>query len=60
MVVQVPLMGSYSSADASVVALLPLPVRMGGGYYEDGAPPPGSRDLGSCVPPFFLSTGFTD
>ena len=36
------------------------PVRMGGGYYEDGAPPPGTRDVGSCEPPFFLSTGFSD
>jgi hypothetical protein len=35
-------------------------VRMGGGYYEDGAPPPGSRDVGNCAPPFFLSTGLTD
>ena len=36
------------------------PVRMGGGYYEDGRPPPGTRDVGSCAPPFFLSTGFSD
>jgi hypothetical protein len=36
------------------------PVRMGGGYYEDGQPPPGSRDIGGCEPPFFLSTGFSD
>jgi hypothetical protein len=35
-------------------------VRMGGGYYEDGAPPPGTRDVGACSPPYFLSTGFTD
>ncbi len=35
-------------------------VRMGGGYYEDGQPPPGTRDVGSCAPPFFLSTRFTD
>jgi hypothetical protein len=35
-------------------------VRMGGGYYEDGLPPPGTRDVGSCAPPFFLSTGFSD
>ena len=35
-------------------------VAMGGGYYEDGARPPGTRDVGSCTPPFFLSTGFTD
>ena len=35
-------------------------VRMGGGYYEDGRPPPGTRDVGSCAPPFFLSTGFSD
>jgi hypothetical protein len=36
------------------------PLRMGGGYYEDGEPPPGSRDIGNCSPPFFLSTGFSD
>jgi hypothetical protein len=36
------------------------PIRMGGGYYEDGAPPPGTRDVGTCAPPFFLSTGFSD
>jgi hypothetical protein len=36
------------------------PVRMGGGYDEDGDPPPGSRDIGDCEPPFFLSTGFSD
>lgn len=35
-------------------------VRMGGGYYEDGQPPPGTRDVGGCTAPFFLSTGFTD
>lgn len=35
-------------------------VRMGGGYYEDGRPPPEARDVGTCAPPFFLSTGFTD
>ena len=35
-------------------------VRMGGGYYEDGAPPPGTRDVGACSPPYFLSTGLTD
>jgi len=35
-------------------------VRMGGGYYEDGSPPPGARDIGTCAPPFFLSTGFSD
>jgi hypothetical protein len=35
-------------------------VRMGGGYYEDGRPPPVTRDVGTCAPPFFLSTGFTD
>jgi hypothetical protein len=33
---------------------------MGGGYYEDGQPPPESRDLGDCAPPFFLSTGLSD
>ena len=36
------------------------PVRMGGGYYEDGQPPPESRDVGDCAPPYFLSTGFSD
>lgn len=36
------------------------PVRMGGGYREDGQPPPGSRDIGGCAPPFFLTTGFGD
>ena len=36
------------------------PVQMGGGYYEDGQPPPGSRDIGECAPPFFLSTGISD
>ena len=35
-------------------------VRMGGGYYEDGRPPPETRDVGTCAPPYFLSTGFTD
>ena len=35
-------------------------VRMGGGYYEDGQPPPGARDVGSCAPPYFLSNGFAD
>jgi hypothetical protein len=35
-------------------------VRMGGGYYEDGRPPPGTRHVGACAPPYFLSTGFTD
>jgi hypothetical protein len=33
-------------------------VRMGGGFYEDGDPPPTTFDLGSCPPPYFLSTGF--
>jgi hypothetical protein len=33
-------------------------VTMGGGYYEDGQAPPGSRDLADCSPPYFLSTGF--
>lgn len=33
------------------------PVRMGGGYYESGEPPPGTRDLGDCPAPYFLSTG---
>jgi hypothetical protein len=32
-------------------------VRMGGGYYEAGEPPPGTRDLGGCPAPYFLSTG---
>ena len=36
------------------------PVQMGGEYYEDGQPPPGSRDIGECAPPFFLSTGLSD
>lgn len=36
------------------------PVQMGGGYYEDGQPPPGGRDIGDCAPPFFLSTGISD
>ena len=36
------------------------PVQMGGGYYEDGQPPPGSRYIGECAPPFFLSTGLSD
>ena len=35
-------------------------VQMGGGYYEDGEPPPGARNVGGCGPPYFLSTGFTD
>jgi hypothetical protein len=35
-------------------------VRMGGGYYEDGQPPAGSRDIGACAAPFFLSTGFAE
>jgi hypothetical protein len=35
-------------------------VRMGGGYYEDGRPPPETRDVGTCAPPYFLSTGFND
>jgi hypothetical protein len=35
-------------------------VRMGGGYYEDGQPPPGSRDISGCGPPYFLSTGLSD
>ncbi len=35
-------------------------VRMGGGYYEDGRPPPETRDVGTCAPPYFLSTGLTD
>jgi hypothetical protein len=35
------------------------PVRMGGGYYESGDPPPTSRAIDGCAPPYFLSTGFT-
>ncbi len=35
-------------------------IRMGGGYYEDGSPPPGARDVDDCSPPYFLSTGLTD
>jgi hypothetical protein len=36
------------------------PVRMGGGYYESGDPPPGARDLGDCPAPYFFSTGFVE
>lgn len=36
------------------------PVRMGGGFYEEGQPPPGSRHIGDCAPPFFLSTGLNN
>ncbi len=36
------------------------PIRMGGGWYEDGIPPPTSFDLGDCPAPFFLSTGIAD
>jgi hypothetical protein len=35
-------------------------VRMGGGWYEDGKPPPTTFDLGKCPPPYFLSTGLVD
>ncbi|HEX5579706.1 MAG TPA: hypothetical protein VFY43_08585 [Candidatus Limnocylindria bacterium] len=35
-------------------------VRMGGGWYEDGDPPPTSFAVEGCPPPFFLSTGFED
>lgn len=35
-------------------------IRMGGGYYEDGSPPPGARDVDDCSPPYFLSTGLTE
>lgn len=35
-------------------------IRMGGAYYEDGQPPPESRDIGTCAPPFFFSTGFSE
>jgi hypothetical protein len=35
-------------------------VRMGGGWYEDGNPPPTSFDIGSCPAPYFLTTGFID
>jgi hypothetical protein len=34
------------------------PVRMGGGWYESGDPPPTTFDLGACPAPYFLSTGF--
>ena len=36
------------------------PIRMGGGWYEDGSPPPTTFDLGDCPAPYFLSTGFVD
>jgi hypothetical protein len=35
-------------------------VRMGGGYYETGDPPPTTLTVGNCQPPYFLSTGFED
>jgi hypothetical protein len=35
-------------------------VRMGGGYYETGDPPPTTITVGNCPPPYFLSTGFED
>ncbi|HET6746067.1 MAG TPA: hypothetical protein VFH90_09510 [Candidatus Limnocylindria bacterium] len=35
-------------------------VRMGGGYYESGDPPPTTITVGNCPPPYFLSTGFAD
>jgi hypothetical protein len=35
-------------------------VRMGGGYYESGDPPPTTLTVGNCPPPYFLSTGFAD
>jgi hypothetical protein len=34
-----------------------LSIRMGGGWYESGSPPPTSFDIGNCPPPYFLSTG---
>jgi hypothetical protein len=36
------------------------PVRMGGGWYESGDPPPTSFDIGNCPAPYFLSTGVID
>jgi hypothetical protein len=35
-------------------------VRMGGGYYESGDPPPTTFNLGSCGPHYFLSTGVVE
>ena len=35
-------------------------VRMGGGWYEDGLPPPTTFDLDNCPAPYFLSTGLID
>jgi hypothetical protein len=35
-------------------------VRMGGGYYETGDPPPTTLTVGNCPSPYFLSTGFVD
>jgi hypothetical protein len=35
-------------------------VRMGGGYYESGDPPPTTLTVGNCPPPYFLSTGFAE
>ena len=32
------------------------PIRMGGGWYESGRPPPTSFNVGICPPPYFLST----
>ena len=36
------------------------PVRMGGGYYEAGDPPPTAFNIGNCPAPYFLSTGLID
>jgi hypothetical protein len=36
------------------------PVRMGGGFYEEGDLPPTSFNAGTCPPPYFLSTGIAD
>lgn len=37
------------------------PVRLGGGYYEDGLPEAAAdASIGACAGPFFLATGFTD
>jgi len=34
------------------------PVRMGGGWYA--AVPPTGRDIGTCPPPYFLTTGVVE
>jgi hypothetical protein len=33
-------------------------VRMGGGWDEDGPPPPWTRDPGECLGPWFFTTGW--